>query len=160
MAKMSNVVLVASLCVLAVAGFVHCVDDVLDVEGKVFCDTCRVGFVTRISEYIEGAEVKIECHNRTTGILTASVEGHTDKTGSYFIQVKGDHQEDICEVELLKSPRADCNQLDNERSRARILLTKNNGIVSDIRHANPLGFLKKEALPQCSIVLKELGLIV
>ncbi|KAG9440904.1 hypothetical protein H6P81_021069 [Aristolochia fimbriata] len=159
MAKLSCTVLVASFCILVVASSVHCIDDVLDVEGKVFCDTCRARFVTRISEYIEGAEVKIECHNRTTGVLTARVEGRTDKTGSYFIQVKGDHQEDICEVELLRSPRPDCNQLDGERSRARILLTKNNGIVSDIRHANPLGFFKKEALPQCSIVLKELGLI-
>ncbi|KAG9444027.1 hypothetical protein H6P81_015367 [Aristolochia fimbriata] len=160
MAKMSNVVLVASLCILVVAGSIQCADDVLDVEGKVYCDTCRAGFVTRISEYIEGAEVKIECHNRTTGILTANVGGRTDKTGSYFIQVKGDHQEDICEVELLKSPLADCNQLDNGRIRARILLTKNNGIISDVRHANPLGFFKKEALPECPIVLKELGLIV
>ncbi|KAG9453593.1 hypothetical protein H6P81_006497 [Aristolochia fimbriata] len=159
MAKLSNFVLVASLCILAVASFVHCHDEVLNVEGKVFCDTCRVRFVTRISEYIEGAEVKIECRNRTTGVLTARVEGRTDNTGSYFIQVKGDHQEDICEVELLSSPRPNCNELDGERRRARILLTKNNGIVSDIRHANPLGFFKKEALPQCTVVLKELGLI-
>ncbi|KAG9440903.1 hypothetical protein H6P81_021068 [Aristolochia fimbriata] len=156
MAKLSCTALVASLCILAVASFVHCTD-VLDVEGKVFCDTCRARFITRISEYIEGAEVKIECHNRITGVLTARVEGRTNKTGSYFFQVKGDHLEDICEVKLLRGPH--CNQLDGERSRAHILLNNNNDIVSDIRHANPFGLLKKEALPQFSIVLKELGLI-
>ncbi|XP_068667760.1 anther-specific protein LAT52-like [Aristolochia californica] len=156
-AKLSSVVLVASLCILALVSSVHC-EDVLNVEGKVFCDTCRIRFVTRISEYIEGAEVKIACHNRSTHLLTASVEGRTDETGTYNIAVTGEHEEDICEVQLLNSPRTDCNALDGERSRARVLLTKNNGIVSNIRHANPLGFFKKEALPECPIVLRELGM--
>ncbi|XP_068636986.1 pollen allergen Che a 1-like [Aristolochia californica] len=158
MGKFNNVVLVASLCVLAFACSVHCTD-VLNVVGKVYCDTCRVGFVTRITEYIEGADVKIECHNRSTNLLTASAEGRTDETGTYNIPVKGEHEDDICEVQLVKSPSADCNEPYEQRSSARVLLTKNNGIVSDFRNANPLGFLKKEALPECTVVLKELGIV-
>lgn len=54
-----------------------------------------------------------------------------------------------------------CDELPRELhldSNARISLTDHNGIVSKYREANPLGFLKKEPLPECPTVFKELGL--
>lgn len=47
-------VLLSALCVLAVANFAFADSEVFDVEGKVFCDTCRLGFVTSLSENVEG----------------------------------------------------------------------------------------------------------
>ena len=93
--------------------------------------------------------------------VTFDKETVTDALGSYKMEVDGDHEEDNCQVTLVKSPRPDCSEVDKEsylQQAARISITKNNGIVSPIRQANPLGFLKKERLPGCQDLLKELGI--
>ncbi|OAY54790.1 olee1-like protein [Manihot esculenta] len=131
----------------------------LNVEGKVYCDTCRVEFETKISEMISGATVKLECKNRENNTLTYAVEGVTDNKGIYRLPVEGDHEEDICEVRLIKSGRADCSEQFKIVDRARILLTKNVGMVQTTRYANPLGFMKKKASPQCAQVLKDMGFV-
>ncbi|MCI39999.1 olee1-like protein, partial [Trifolium medium] len=67
----------------------------------------------------------------------------------------------ICQVVLVKSPRKDCSEVDTDshlEQAARISVTNNNGIVSPIRTTNPLGFLKKERLPGCLEIFKELGI--
>ena len=44
------------------------------VQGKVYCDNCRAGFETTITEYIEGAVVKLTCKNSTTNEIYQEVE--------------------------------------------------------------------------------------
>lgn len=108
-----------------------------------------------------GAKVRLECRDREGGSITLSSEADTDEQGRYNIPVEGDHEEEVCEVILVKSPNDDCNEISNElhaKLSARISLTNNNGIAGPHRIPNPLGFMKKEADPQCAEVLKELGL--
>lgn len=58
------IILLSALCVLAVANFAVADFEIFDVEGKVFCDTCRLGFVTSLSNTLEG---------NTTNFITPSV---------------------------------------------------------------------------------------
>ncbi|GMI63594.1 hypothetical protein like AT4G08685 [Hibiscus trionum] len=128
------------------------------VVGRVYCDTCRVEFETKLSEPITGATVVLECRNRTTGSLTyRSVYMLTDKNGYYKIQVEGDYRDSDCDVSLVKSPRSDCSDPTEVWRKARVVLTTADGVSSDIRFANNLGFKRKEALPQCKQVLTEMG---
>ncbi|KAB5521383.1 hypothetical protein DKX38_025702 [Salix brachista] len=133
--------------------------DYLDVEGKVYCDPCRVEFQTKISEGIPAAKVKLVCNNRDSGAETYTVEGATDSSGTYRLPVVGDHEDDICEVKLVESSRPDCNERFQSIDSARILLTKNVGVVDKTRYPNALGFKKKVAQPECTDVLKEMGFL-
>lgn len=108
-----------------------------------------------------GATVRVECKEEGNGSVTFTKEVVTDAKGSYKVEVDGDHEEELCQVVLVKSPRSDCSEIDSDshlEQAAKISITKNNGIVSPVRAANPLGFLKKERLPGCADVLKELGI--
>ncbi|GAB2301209.1 hypothetical protein Dimus_035243 [Dionaea muscipula] len=133
------------------------------VEGQVYCDTCRAEFVTRLTEFLEGAKVKLECRNISgQGDVTYTAEAVTDKQGRYSIPVDGDYEENICEVMLAKSPREDCSEVPNDpytRMAAKVPLTSNNGVVDPMRPANPLGFMIKNPHPDCQQVFKELGLV-
>ncbi|KAA8526765.1 hypothetical protein F0562_009006 [Nyssa sinensis] len=147
----------AALCVLALAGFAQC-EEQFSVMGRVYCDTCRLQFVTRLSEFISGAKVRLECRDRQDAKnVTYTIEGLTDAEGYYSVPVAGDHEGEICEVTAVSSPDAECNEPANER--ARVSLAKNSGIPSQNRYANFVGFLKKEPLPECVDVLKELTLV-
>jgi len=159
MAK-STIILASALCFLSLLASVYS-DDRFFVEGRVYCDTCRAQFITKLTEYIEGATVKLECRDREGGNLTYSTEAATNKTGTYSIPVDGDHENEICDVALVKSSRDDCSEISHDlflKKTARISLTKNNGIATPVRLANPLGFLKKVPLPECKKVLLELGI--
>ncbi|KAK6932674.1 hypothetical protein RJ641_002298 [Dillenia turbinata] len=157
----SVILLAAALCVLSCIGAAKAHEPSFHVEGQVYCDTCRMRFPTRISEYIPDATVQLECKNRTTEVITYTQEAKTDKNGKYRIPVHGDHEEEICEVVLKESPRDDCKELGGGwgGNRARISLAANSGIISDAREANPLCFMKKETLPECAEVLQELGFL-
>ncbi|KAJ8435908.1 hypothetical protein Cgig2_010027 [Carnegiea gigantea] len=131
------------------------------VQGMVYCDTCRVQFITRVSHVVEGATVKLECRNITAGTVSYNEEAATDKLGLYSFTVEGDHEDDICEVGLVKSPIESCSEIAADvvtQQAAMVSLTSNNGETSDIRYANPLGFMKKDPLPECPEVLKELDM--
>ncbi|GMH27120.1 hypothetical protein Nepgr_028963 [Nepenthes gracilis] len=163
MAKSHNLLIVASaLCFLSLVGISRCHSDRFFVEGQVYCDTCRIEFVTRVSEFLEGARVRLECRNRTGGDIAYTREGVTDKNGRYSLPIDGDFEDDICEVTLVKSPREDCSELPIDpfaRQAAKVSLTSNNGVVDPIRSANPLGFMISNPLPECHEVLKELALL-
>ncbi|XP_065853661.1 olee1-like protein [Euphorbia lathyris] len=131
------------------------------VEGKVYCDSCRVQFMTKLSNFIKGATVKLECKDRVGGKVTYTEEATTDASGHYEIQVDGDHEDEICEVLPVKAPDGDCNEISTDkfnRNAARISLTTHNGIANDRREANPIGFLKKERSIECVEVLREMGI--
>lgn len=102
--------------------------------------------------------MKLQCRNISSGAETFSVEGTTDKDGKYKLTVEGDHQDDICEVTVVKSPREDCKESVSGYEKARIECSDNTGIHNDVRYANPLFFMKAEPVQGCKEVLDELGL--
>ncbi|KAF2550414.1 hypothetical protein F2Q68_00035035 [Brassica cretica] len=132
-------------------------------KGSVYCDTCRVQFMTRLSKVLEGAKVKLECKGRENQTVTLTKEAMTDKDGNYEMEVMGDHEEEVCEIILVQSPDAECGDVNNQeflRNAARISLTANDGIVSnETRTINPLGFMRKTPLADCPQAFKELGIV-
>ncbi|KAG2709271.1 hypothetical protein I3760_05G230600 [Carya illinoinensis] len=125
------------------------------VRGKVYCDTCRAGFETSATTYIPGAKVRIECKDRNTMQLLYSKEGTTDSTGTYSILVAEDHEDQLCDAMLVSSSQHDCATASPGRERARVILTGYNGIASNNRFVNAMGFMKEEALSGCAEVLKQ-----
>ncbi|KGN50408.1 olee1-like protein [Cucumis sativus] len=158
MAK-SIILFVSALSLFSLLNVAYSQKDRFLVEGKVYCDACRVQFFTKASKFLEGATVKLVCKEIEGGSVTLSKEAVTDKTGSYSIEADGDHEEDLCEVTLVKSNDPDCSEISLEKYEhmARVSITNNSGITNPVRHANPLAFMKKEKLPECKEVLRELG---
>ncbi|XP_050216570.1 olee1-like protein [Mercurialis annua] len=161
MAKsINNIIFLASaICFLSFLGLAYGNSHFV-VEGKIYCDTCRIQFITKLTTYLKGAKVRLECMEREGGAITFSAEAETDATGAYQIPVVGDHEEEICKITLLSSPDADCNEIKKDpwaKKAAQITLTSNNGIASSVRAANPIGFMKKQALPECIGVLRDMG---
>ncbi|CAK9311242.1 unnamed protein product [Citrullus colocynthis] len=158
MAK-SIILLVSALSLMSLLNLASSEKDRFFVEGKVYCDTCRVQFFTKVSKFLEGATVKLVCKEIEGGSVTFSKEAVTDKTGSYSIEADGDHEEELCEVSLVKSNDSDCDEISLEKYEhmARVSITNNSGITNPVRLANPLAFMKKDKLPECKEVLRELG---
>ncbi|EEF29251.1 protein DOWNSTREAM OF FLC [Ricinus communis] len=145
-----------SLCVLPSLVSARLVGRPFHIKGRVYCDTCRCGFETKKTTYIPGARVRIECEDRTTLRLKYSVEGETDETGTYNILVEDDHQDQICYAALVSSPWPSCNTADPGRSRAHVVVTRNNGAISDLHFANSMGFLRNQAMSGCTELVKQL----
>ncbi|CAL1373360.1 unnamed protein product [Linum trigynum] len=133
-------------------------EDKMFVEGKVYCDPCRVEFPTKISTMIAGARVNLQCMCRDNNTVTYMVEGDTDKTGTYRLPVTGDHEEDICQVKLLRSPMENCKEKFHFIDRARVLLTDNMGVVQPTRYANPIGYMTSTTDPRCEKLMEEMGI--
>lgn len=153
MAKFQYFILFAAVCFLSTIaiGYAHSGNFV--VQGRVYCDTCRAGFETTETYYMGDAKVKIECRNFTTGIHTFNGEASTDPSGTYKIDVAGDHEDEMCDVKLVSSPKEDCKEIKSGRDHARILLTDNSGLVSNIRYANSMGFFQDKPRPDCAKLL-------
>ncbi|XP_061336590.1 protein DOWNSTREAM OF FLC-like [Gastrolobium bilobum] len=125
------------------------------VKGSVYCDTCRAGFETNVTFYIEGARVGIRCQDRKTMDITFYTEGVTDSTGTYDIVIKNDQYDHICRSVLVSSPLPWCNTPDRGRDTSSIVLTHyENGVVNNLHYANAMGYLKDEPLTQCPGLLK------
>ncbi|KAM7276340.1 hypothetical protein ACFE04_018206 [Oxalis oulophora] len=125
------------------------------VRGKVYCDTCRCGFETSATKYIQGARVKIECTERNSLEVVYRVDGETDATGTYKITVEDDHEDQICNAVLDYSPITSCGTKDKGRSKAPVVLTRSNGDISRVTFANAMGFLQDKAEPFCDELLKQ-----
>ncbi|KAH9669984.1 protein DOWNSTREAM OF FLC [Citrus sinensis] len=106
-AAMARLLLLFALVALLLVELVNA-GDPFHIRGRVYCDTCRCGFETSATTYIQGARVRIECKDRNSLNLKYSVDGDTDSTGTYNIHVDGDHQDQICYVKLISSSLADC----------------------------------------------------
>ncbi|KAA8530886.1 hypothetical protein F0562_005490 [Nyssa sinensis] len=152
---MARLLLLFALCVLPALVSARYVGNPFLVKGRVYCDTCRCGFETSASQAIPGARVRIECKDRDTLELKYSIEGVTDSKGMYSIMVTDDHGDQMCDALLVSSPQGDCATPDAGRDRARVILTRNNGVISDTRFANAMGFLKNEPLSSCTQLLQQ-----
>ncbi|PHU07430.1 Anther-specific protein LAT52 [Capsicum chinense] len=150
-------VLSAVCSILTFANFAQC-HEFFNVEGSVYCDTCCVQFKTRLSEPIEGAVARLACRDIVTEKVKYVTEAVTDKNGKYTMKVEGDHENELCDVAVVHSPREDCNEPGLSFDSARVVCSKNVGIPNPTRYANPLFFMQKAALPGCKDVLDELGL--
>jgi len=49
--------LLCTLCLLSYLAGVTVADRMFTIEGRIYCDTCRAGFETSATEYMEGIEV-------------------------------------------------------------------------------------------------------
>ncbi|XXG58938.1 hypothetical protein AAC387_Pa04g1116 [Persea americana] len=104
---------------------------------------------------VPGARVRLECRERESMEMTYGIDGMTDQTGTYKIPVPDDRENEICEMVLVSSPKMECATAVHHADRARVALTRNNGIVSDTQYANNLGFLKDEPMVGCSQLLNK-----
>ncbi|KAL7142592.1 hypothetical protein ABFS83_08G133800 [Erythranthe nasuta] len=151
-----------ALCLLSLPGGAqsNAAATKFSVEGDVYCEVCRTNFINKLSQPMAGATVRLQCKGETEGNITYSLEGITDDKGQYHLMVEGDHGEDECEITLVRSSRPDCSVVPDEgwatKPTSRITLTKNSGFHDNTRKANPLGFTKKKADPQCAQLFKEL----
>lgn len=103
---------------------------------------------------VAGARVRIECRDRKSLALTYSIEGVTDSTGTYKLNVADDHFDQMCDAMLVSSPDPLCSEPNLGRDKSRVILTRSNGMNSDIRFANNMGFLRNEPMAQCTKVLQ------
>ena len=102
-----------------------------------------------------GATVEVVCRRFGSSKETLKAEATTDEYGWYKLEIDQDHQEEICEVMLVKSPEADCAEVERFRDRSRVPLTKNNGMeMGGVRYANPIAFFRKEPLQNCGELLR------
>ncbi|XP_022892128.1 major pollen allergen Ole e 1-like [Olea europaea var. sylvestris] len=128
------------------------------IQGQVYCDTCRAGFITELSEFIPGASVRLQCKDKENGDVTFTEIGYTRAEGLYSMLVERDHKNKFCEITLISSGRKDCNEIPTEgwaKPSLKFILNTVNGTT---RTVNPLGFYKKEALPKCAQVYNKLGM--
>ncbi|CAN7008738.1 hypothetical protein IGI04_011099 [Brassica rapa subsp. trilocularis] len=153
---MSKAILLVALCFLpALAMSARPNKNPFVVRGRVYCDTCLAGFETSASTFIPGAVVRLECKDRRTMELTYRHEARTDSTGSYRILVSEDHEDQFCDTMLVSSSQLRCSNVSPGHDRARVTLTRFNGIASDERFANNLGFLRDAASPGCAEIMKQ-----
>lgn len=154
MAKVS--LLVSVVVAVCIVGFGQG-QEMFKVEGDVYCDPCRIQFQTPLSKKLPGAAIRLECSNIDSQALTYSINGTSDGEGHYTVEVEGDHEDDICEVKVVRSPDAECNvSMDHEMTVSRVVCAVNSGINSDVRYANPIGFMTNQVDPKCTSVIREL----
>ncbi|XVE83175.1 hypothetical protein DITRI_Ditri16bG0066700 [Diplodiscus trichospermus] len=146
--------LLFAICVLPM--LVNASTEPFLIIGKVYCDACLAGFETSKCSYIPGARVEIKCYDRNTLNLKYSIGALTDSTGTYRITVEDDHEDQLCYVNLVSSPIAGCKNVDPRRNKATVILTRGNGAVSKINHANAMGFLQDKPTAGCEELLKKL----
>ncbi|KAK9057361.1 hypothetical protein SSX86_022196 [Deinandra increscens subsp. villosa] len=129
------------------------------VQGKVYCDPCRIQFPTKISYPVPNTKVVLRCRERESGAETTKLEGRSDANGMYSITATGDHEEEICDVRITESPDSKCPEVMDDESIARVSLTDKNGVRGKTRAANPIGFMVKEIDPRCKEILAEIGIM-
>lgn len=103
---------------------------------------------------VSGAKVKLECRHFVNGNIEHNIDGVTDTTGKYRFIMTNSHEDEICEVVLVESPRPDCKEITPGRDRARAVLSQDTGITSNFRYPNSLGYLKDKPLDICGAIMK------
>nr|AAF16869.1 allergen-like protein BRSn20 [Sambucus nigra] len=152
---MARLILLVALSFLPLLTSARLIGNPFLLKGSVYCDTCRAGFETDATKYLHGARVRIECKDRDTLRLTYSDEAVTDSKGKYSVLVSDDHGDQMCDAILVSSPDPECAVPDKGRDRACVILTRSNGMTSDERFANAMGFLKNEPMAGCTQILQK-----
>ncbi|PPD79689.1 hypothetical protein GOBAR_DD23379 [Gossypium barbadense] len=101
--------------------------------------------------------------NRTDERIVYSKDAVSDKLGMYSIPVEDDHEDELCEVRLIESPRNNCNEMMESWRKARVGQTRRDGVTDLTRQTNNLGFkIKPEDVDTkaCVKVLEEMGFVI
>ncbi|KAG5018982.1 hypothetical protein AAZX31_06G100900 [Glycine max] len=152
----SRAVLLLAMCVLpAMVVAIRPAKNPFCVKGRVYCDPCRAGFETSATTYIAGAEIMLQCKSRVSNEVVYTKKGYTDSTGAYTMYVDEDHADQICSAKLVSSPHPQCKEVTPGRDEAVVILTRYNGIASDDRFANAMGFMSQEVASGCAEVLRQ-----
>ncbi|MQL90225.1 hypothetical protein Taro_022818 [Colocasia esculenta] len=101
------------------------------------------------------AKLRVECRDRLTAILTNMADGVMDREGKYKIEVDGEHDDEIWESVLVSSPKSVCATPLTDQDRSCVVLSHANGVVSNKRIANNLGFRRVAAMDGCSEITRE-----
>ncbi|CAL0318582.1 unnamed protein product [Lupinus luteus] len=125
------------------------------VKGRVYCDPCRLGFETPITTYIPGAVVILQCKDKITNKIVYKKLVSTDSSGSYTITVDAFHENQICDAKLVTSPVHHCNEPTPGRDQSPVILNRQNGIITDHRFVNNIGFITKEVASGCAQILRQ-----
>lgn len=96
----------------------------------------------------------METHNETF-----TTEGKTDGIGKYTLKVEGDHENDICEVTLVNSPKDDCKEVVPDMVNNRVICSKNVGMHNAVRFVNPLFYQKDKPIDGCAKLVEEMELV-
>ncbi|MFS7930687.1 putative allergen Ole e 1 [Helianthus anomalus] len=131
--------------------------DMFIIQGKVYCDPCRIQIPTKISYPLAGTKVSLVCHKADTDEESYRVDGESDAKGKYRLEAVGDHAEEICEIVVSESPDPNCPELMDDENHVKVSLTNKHGLKGKGRYANPLGFMASDADPRCKEALDELG---
>ncbi|TKY56240.1 DOWNSTREAM OF FLC [Spatholobus suberectus] len=127
------------------------------VKGRVYCDPCRAGFETPATTYIAGAEVTLQCNDRITNNIVYSKKVRTDSSGSYTIFVDANQANQNCDARLVTSPLPDCKEPTPGRDHSRVILNRFNGIATNDRFVNSLGFMKEKVASGCAKIFRRYG---
>ncbi|VVA95690.1 unnamed protein product [Arabis nemorensis] len=157
---MAKLVILMVLCILPAIAMAarrpRIGKNTLVVQGRTYCETCKFGFETVESSYfISGATVKLVCKNRKTMEEVYTDEAVSDRNGNYKFIVHEDHKDEMCDVMLVKSSDKSCSKITKGREMSRVILNHYNGIASQIRYANNMGFEKEVSDVFCSELIKK-----
>ena len=105
--------------------------------------------------YYIGATVKLVCRDRKTMKELYTDVATSNRHGKYMFVVHEDHKDEMCDVMLVKSSDKGCSKISKGREQSRVILNHYNGIASQIRHANNMGFEKDVSDVFCSELIKK-----
>ncbi|KAF8103550.1 hypothetical protein N665_0188s0481 [Sinapis alba] len=155
---MAKLVMLMVLCILPAIAMAapRIGKNTLVVQGITYCDTCKFGFETAESSYaVPGATVKLVCRDRKTMDEIYTDVAVSNRHGKYMFVVHEDHKDEMCDVMLVKSSDKACSKISRGREQSRVILNHYNGIASQIRHANNMGFEKDVSDVFCSELIKK-----
>lgn len=92
----------------------------------------------------------LECQDNMDMQVVYTGDAVTGPDGKWKLEVDEDHHDELCTVRLVSSPLEGCKSPDPGRSRASLILTRYNGVVSNHHSANSMGFFQDKPLDGCT----------
>ncbi|KAK4255886.1 hypothetical protein QN277_008822 [Acacia crassicarpa] len=153
MGKASSLVILivsAALCFSA-----HGYNNTYNIQGRIYCDPCRLQQETRTSIPLKGVKVILQCKPIESGSVTYTNTGITDQNGMYIIPMEGDHKSDHCEILTDQTTHPSCSETVATKG-DRVTVLMNTDVSSFSTYfVRPLGFMSKELDPRCVQMVKE-----
>ncbi|MED6148688.1 hypothetical protein PIB30_055222 [Stylosanthes scabra] len=119
------------------------------VEGKIYCDPCRVEFETRLSRPLKVVMTHLECHKANNDKnITYRVATETDNNGYFFLTVNGERAGEICELRTDTSAHSQCNEPMKNNS-YKLVITKDDGVTTEKHYVRSIGFMTPDIHPKC-----------
>ncbi|VFQ77075.1 unnamed protein product [Cuscuta campestris] len=161
---MARFVALFALCALAAAATTisgvsasrRPIPAVITLIGRAYVDTCNVGFETTHSLYPAGSTVKLVCKFSKTSKITYTDKAVTGANGEYKFTLNGRRSDkEVCHVQAIESVHPDAGKPDPARESALVILNGSNGIASNTRYANNVGFATTKPLSNCAQIVSQ-----